>query len=101
MGKCKRFFLGGLGRAEDVAQPADLGLGLADDKHLLAGPGLVQFVAHAVDVAAEALDRFDLQPAGGFQRRRGHGRGGDRTESGTRSEPEPCCAATSLPPGEG
>ena len=55
-------------------EPADFGFGLADDEHLLAHAGFVQFVAHAVDVAAESLDRFDLEPASGFQRRRGHGR---------------------------
>ena len=70
--------LGGLRRAENVAQPADLGLGLTDHEDFLPRAGLVQFVADAVDVAAESLDRFDLQPAGGFQRRRGHRRGGDR-----------------------
>ena len=65
-------------RAKTSRQPPDLGLGLADDEHLLAGAGLVQLVADAVDVAAEALDRFDLQPAGRFQRAGRHGRGGDR-----------------------
>ena len=80
MGKCRRPSCGGLGRAEDVSQPADLGLRLADDEHLLAGAGLVQFVADAVDVAAEALDRLDLQPAGRFQRRRRHGRRGHGRE---------------------
>ena len=78
MGKCRRSFAGGLRAAEDVAEPADLGVGLADDEHLLARAGLVQFVADPVDVAAEPLDRFDPQPAGRFQRRRGHGRRRDR-----------------------
>ena len=32
--------------------------------HLLPGPGRVQLVADLVDVAAESLDRLDLQPAG-------------------------------------
>ena len=73
-GKVQAALLGGPRRAEDIAQPADFGLGLADDEHLLARAGFVQFVADAVDVAAESLDRFDLQPAGRFQRRRGHGR---------------------------
>ena len=54
-------------------QPADFGLGLADHENLLVRAGFVQFLAHPVDVAAEALDRLDLQPAGGFQRRGRHG----------------------------
>ena len=77
-GEVEAVFAGGLRAAEDVAEPADLGLGLADDEHLLARPGLVQLVADPVDVAAELLDRFDPQPASRFQRRRGHGGRGHR-----------------------
>ena len=66
-GKPQASVAGGLGRAENLAEPADLGLGLADDENLLARAGLVQFVAHPVDVAAEALDRLDLQPARRFE----------------------------------
>ena len=73
-GKVQPSFLGGLRRAEQIAKPANFGLGLADDEHLLAHAGLVQFVAHAVDVAAETLDRFDLQPASRLERSRSHRR---------------------------
>ncbi len=66
---------------EDLRQAAHLGLGLANQENLLAGAGVVQFVADLVDVAAEALDRFDLQPAGGLQRAGGHGRGRHRGEA--------------------
>ena len=55
---------------EEVGQTPHLGLGLADDEHVLARAGRVQLVAHLADVAAEALDRFDLQPAGRLQRAR-------------------------------
>ena len=41
-------------------------------------PGCVQFVADLADVAAEPLDRLDLQPAGRLQRAGRHGRRGDR-----------------------
>ena len=50
-------------RLEQLAEPLDLGLRLADDEHLLAEAHLVELVAHLGDVAAEPLDRFELQVA--------------------------------------
>ena len=68
-GKCSFASVGQPRLGEDVGQPLALGLGLADDEHLLPVAGGVQLVAHLGDVAAETLDRFDLQLAGRFQRR--------------------------------
>ena len=64
----------GLGRTENIAQTPYFGLGLADDKNLLTGRSLVEFVADAVDITAKALDRLDFQSAGRFQRSGGHRR---------------------------
>ena len=76
-GKVQAAVAGKLRAAEDLAQAADFGLGLADEEDLLAAAGVVQFLADLVDVAAEALDRLDRQPASRFQRAGGDGRGGD------------------------
>ncbi len=64
---------------EEIFQPFGFGLGLTDDEHLLSRAGFIQFFADTVDVAAEALHRFDLESAGRFQgagryRRSGDGR---------------------------
>ena len=58
-----------------------LGLGLADDIDLLPGADRIELIAHFGDVAAEAFDRFDLQMARGFQRRRSDAGRRDRGES--------------------
>src|SRR5271157_6571595 len=64
--------------SKNVAQSADLGLGLTYEEDLLATAGIIEFFADLIDVAAEALDRLDWQPASRFHRARGNGRGGDR-----------------------
>ena len=60
-GKPQPALLRGQRRGEQIAEPPGFRFGLADDEHLLAHAGFVQFVADAIDVAAEPLDRFDLQ----------------------------------------
>ena len=50
-GKVQAAVAGKLRAAEDLAQAADFGLGLADDEHLLAAAGVVQLVADLVDDA--------------------------------------------------
>jgi len=69
-----------LGAGEQLGQSPHLGLGLAEDEHLLAGPGRVQLAADPGDVAAEPLDRLDPQPARRLQRARGHRGGRDQGE---------------------
>ena len=76
-GKMQAAVAGKLRAGKDLAQAADLGLGLADEEDLLAAAGVVEFLADLVDVAAESFHRLDRQPASRFQRARGDGRGGD------------------------
>ena len=71
---------GKLRAGKDLAQPEDLGLGLTDEEGLLAAARVVELFADLLDVAAEAFDRLDRQPASRFQRARGDGRGGDGRE---------------------
>ena len=77
-GKMEAAVAGKLRAGKNLAQPADFGLGLTDEEDLLAAAGIVQFFADLVNVAAEAFDRLDRQPASRFQRARGNRRGGDR-----------------------
>ena len=51
MEKCRRPSRASCVPAENLAQAADLGLGLADEEDLLAAAGLVQLVADLVDDA--------------------------------------------------
>ena len=68
---------GKLRAAKDLAQAVDFGLRLAHEEDLLTATGVVEFLANFLDVAAEALDRLDRQPARCFQRAGGNGRGRD------------------------
>ncbi len=72
---------GQLRLAEDLFEPFVLGRGRRNDEDVLTGRGGVQLVAHFVDVAAEPLDRFDPQVAGGFHRADGHGGQRDRRKA--------------------
>lgn len=56
------------GGAEDLLEPLILGRRGRNDEHVLPGRGGLELVAHLVDVAAEPLDRFDPQMAGGLHR---------------------------------
>jgi hypothetical protein len=58
-GKLQTAVAGELRAGKDLAQPADFGLGLADQKDLLAAAGVVELVADFLDVPAETLDRLD------------------------------------------
>ena len=77
-GKMEAAVAGKLRVGKNLAQPADLGLGLTDQKDLLATAGIIEFFADLVDVAAKAFDRLDRQPAGRFQRAGSDGRRRDR-----------------------
>ena len=61
-------------RLEQLAQPLDLRIGLADDEHLVAEAHLVELVADLGDVAAEPLDRLELQVGRLLHRTRRHAR---------------------------
>ena len=73
---------------------SDLGLGLADDEHVLPKSGRVELVADLADVAAETLDAFDLQLAGGLHRSGGDRRGGDRGKAIDRAAAHRRCRAS-------
>ena len=73
--------LGELPGREHVREAMALGLGLAGDEYSRAARGHgIEFIADAVDVAAEALHRFHTKVDRGFHRRPRHRRDGDRRE---------------------
>ena len=53
-------------RREHFFQPLGLGLRLANEVDVVTGRRRVEFVPHPIDVAAESLDRFELQMTRGL-----------------------------------
>ena len=64
--RCSRSDWASWPAGQDLAQAMALGLVMAGDQDPVRRGRLVQFVAQAADIAAEALDRLDAQVAGRF-----------------------------------
>ena len=64
-------------RRKQLAQSLTLRLGLTNDEYFVARTDLFQLVANFADLAAEPLDRFELEMRRSFHRPRGYARSRD------------------------